>query len=856
MGDVYLAIDTRLGRQVALKFLPSELTSEEEMLRRFQEEARTASSLNHPNILTIYDIGEIEGEHFIASEYIDGVTLRTALNRGAVDTARAVEIAVQVASALQQAHGAGIVHRDLKPGNIMIREDGWVKVIDFGLAKLVEAPAHGSSRETRTQPGSVIGTVHYMSPEQARGEEADRRSDLWSLGVILYEMVGHKRPFEGPTDSHIVVSILDQATPPLPGAPPELALIVQRALEKEASKRYQAANEMCVDLRRVQSAISPDSISAPWALAQPGNLKRKLKRGAGVALALAVVWAAWWWGLGGRYRVLSPEWFQYESPQRITYEGNVGLETISLDGKYLAYVSVSGLDEMLHIRRLADGSETRRSITIPCIGLTFSPDAQALYYVLKDRQKELGQLYRMKLAPVGPPSPILENIDGPVTFSPNGEQFAFVRRSEERGLSTASILIAATKSPAEPRVLVTKVNTQMRIQVAWAPRGNEIAAITFPPKTDAPTRPAVSLFGLDGRTHGEFSPRKLRTLDFPVWLDDGTSLLFSGLPVVAEQRRLEQLYLPTGQFHELPSALAFDGISATRDSSTLAAVSSDQRSSIWVADADHLDEPRQLMPQAEDINSLAWSGEQIIFPSSRSGNVNLSRISANGDVETVAAPEQCMEREAASLAHERSLIYASNCGDDFNLWRLDLRSGQRVQITSGPNYDIQPDVSPDDRWIVYTSWPSNSPSVWKVPTSGGTPVRISLQQALYPFVSPDGNQIVCQIRELNGLWHVAILSLADGRLVKDFPELPALGSKNAVPVRWSPDGAALDYIAVEGGSSNIWRQPLGGGPPRQLTKSGEDKITYFAWNRSGTKLAYIRGRADSDVMLFRRASRR
>jgi TolB protein len=186
---------------------------------------------------------------------------------------------------------------------------------------------------------------------------------------------------------------------------------------------------------------------------------------------------------------------------------------------------------------------------------------------------------------------------------------------------------------------------------------------------------------------------------------------------------------------------------------------------------------------------------------------------------------------------------------------LDLNTSQRVQMTNGSNYDQEPDVSNDDQWVVYTSWPSNNPSVWKVPLRGGTPVRVSGQQAQYPFVSPDGKEIVCQIREFNGMWHVAILSLETGAVLKEFSQIPINGFR-LTPVRWSPDGTALDYVATRDGSSNIWRQSLNGGAPRQLTRSAEDSILYFAWNRSGTKLAYIRGRADSDVMLFRRASRR
>jgi len=861
MGDVYLAIDTRLGRRVALKFLPAELTTEEEILHRFQEEARTASALNHPNILTIYDIGEIEGDHFIASEYIDGVTLRTALNRGAIDTTRALDIATQVASALAQAHTAGIIHRDLKPGNIMIRQDGYVKVIDFGLAKLVEMPVRSSSRSSWTQPGSVLGTVHYMSPEQARGEEADRRSDLWSLGVIIYEMIARKRPFEGQTDSHVIVAILDQAVPPLPETPPvpqELERIIYRALEKDPGKRYQSAGDMCSDLRKLHTAISPATIAGPLTLLSPGRIRRRLGLSGGVMVALLLGWAVWWWGFGGKYQFLGPDWFEFESTQRVTFDGNVNIGTISPDGRYLAYASVNGPDELLHLRRLADNTETRVSVTQNrCIGLTFSPDTQALYYVLKNPQEELGRLYRMKL-PTSIPSLILENVDSAVTFSPDGQQFAFVRRAEERGSSVASIFLASTKNPADARVMVSKSNTQMREQLAWSPRGDEIAAIVFPPQIDAPTRPAVYLFALDKRVRGEFSTRNLRSLRYPVWLDGGSSLMLSGTAEGAEQSRLEQLHIPTRQFHELPSALAFDSISATKDSSILAAVSLDQRSSIWVADASSLDQPHMLMPQAEDIRSLSWSGDEIIFPSSRTGNVNLSRIGADGGVETLATPERCVEKQPVSLAQGPGVIYSSNCatgGDDFNLWRLDLRTGKRAQLTSGSNYDNEPDVSVDGQWVVYTSWPSNSPSVWKVPVSGGTPVQVSSQQAQYPFVSPDGKQIVCQIREFNGIWHVAILALTNGAVLKEFPQLP-ISSPNSTPVRWSPDGSALDYVAVQGGSSNIWRQPLSGGAPRQLTRSAEDRIVYFAWNSSGTKLAYIRGRADSDVMLFRRAPRR
>lgn len=863
MGDVYLAVDSRLGRQVALKFLPAEFTADPEMLDRFQDEARTASALNHPNILTIHDIGEIGGDYFIASEYIDGITLRTAMNRGAVDIGQAVNIATQVASALVQAHAAGIIHRDLKPGNIMLRQDGYVKVIDFGLAKLVQGPVHGSSRASRTQRGVLVGTVHYMSPEQARGQELDHRSDLWSLGVILYEMLVHQRPFEGDTDSHVIVGILDNPAPPLPATPPispELQHIIYRALEKDPATRYQSALEMGAELRKIHAAVNPGVAVPPLVFSAPGKLRKYAPFAALAALGLLVVGAVWWWGFGGRYRFFAPDWFQFESPRRVTYEGNISLGTISPDGKILAYVSAKGRDELLHIRQMQRGSET----TVPirdnhCIGLTFSPDNQSLYYVLKNLQEELGRLYRLKL-PSGIPGLIMENIDGPIAFSPDGQQFVFLRRSEAKGSSEASIFLGSTRQPLNTNRIVTKINTRMEGEFAWSPRGDQIAAIVFPAQMDKPTKPAVYVYSLDGRQLREFFPANLRNLSFPVWLGDGSSIIASALGEGALQQHLEQLYLPTGQFHELPSGLAFDSVSATRDGLAVAAVSSDRRSSVWVAGVDHLDQPRQLTPQAEDIETLAWLGDsRVIFPSSRSGNINLARTGEDGEIQQLATPETCVEREPATSAANSAVVYSSNCasgGEDFNIWRLDLGTGQRVQMTSGSNFDNQPDVSRDGQWVVYMSWPSNSPSIWKIPMTGGTPMRVSAQQGRYPFVSPDGKRMVCQIREVvSGLWHVAILSVANGQVLKEFPDLP-IDASRSTPVRWSPDGSALDYVASTGGSSNIWRQPLSGESPRQLTAPGEEKIIYFAWNMNGTQLAYIRGRAESDVMLFSRAVRK
>src|SRR5258707_2570356 len=299
MGEVYLARDERLGRKAALKLLPDNLTIDEAQLSRFKNEARSASALNHPNILTVYEIGAEGDRQFIAMEFIDGVTLRASIMRGRIKPHAALEIAVQVASALAAAHAAGVVHRDIKPENIMLRPDGYVKVLDFGIAKLTEhrPPSDDDTSETtatlQTRPGLVLGTARYMSPEQARGQKVDARSDIWSLGVVLYEMVGGRPPFRGDTPSDCIVSILTTEPPPLSGVLPNVPLklesILQKALRKNSDERYQTIKEMLADLRIVKGELEAQS-SLPQIKARVESIVSKIKRHKqGVLLTLAAV---------------------------------------------------------------------------------------------------------------------------------------------------------------------------------------------------------------------------------------------------------------------------------------------------------------------------------------------------------------------------------------------------------------------------------------------------------------------------------------------------------------------------------------------------------------------------------------
>ncbi|TMP98102.1 MAG: hypothetical protein E6L07_01210, partial [Verrucomicrobia bacterium] len=302
MGEVYLARDERLGRKVALKLLPEHLTADETQLSRFKSEARAASALNHPNILTVYEIGAEGNRQFIATEFIEGMTLRASLACGKMNLHAALEIAVQVASALAAAHETGVVHRDIKPENIMLRPDGYAKVLDFGIAKLTEqrpASDHyevGTTAVLQTRPGLVLGTGRYMSPEQTRGQKVDARSDIWSLGVVLYEVVGGIPPFPGETPSDCIASILTTEPPPLSGVlsdvPLKLESILQKALRKNSDERYQTINEMLADLRNLKGELEAEG-SSPQTKARAESIVSKIKRHKrGMLLTLVAILAA------------------------------------------------------------------------------------------------------------------------------------------------------------------------------------------------------------------------------------------------------------------------------------------------------------------------------------------------------------------------------------------------------------------------------------------------------------------------------------------------------------------------------------------------------------------------------------
>ncbi len=447
-GEVWLARDEQLRRDIALKLLSPRFAGDPHHVRqRFQQEARTASTLNHPNIVTIYEIGNTEGLDFIAQEFVQGQTLRQWLENGPVALLSILDVGAQVAAALAAAHGAGIIHRDIKPENIMVRPDGLVKVLDFGLARFVDRETLDRearfSQEAITRPGFVLGTARYMSPEQARGLTLDPRSDIFSLGVVLYEMVTGIAPFSGPTPSDVLAAILIHQPPPLaqylPETPPELERIVRLCLEKDPQARYPGANDLRRDLNHLRRHVEfpgEPTPSSDEVAALTGDPSDKTKTpttqisGAGtrksrtillVALSsIAAVLAALGIFTSVGRRGAAPS-FNSMKINRLTTRGEVADAAISEDGRYVAYMLNEEGGQSLWINQLATGSDVRTVAPEAGqhTGLTFSPDGNYLYYRRKV-DNGIFTLYRMPVLG-GEPIAVTANVSG-IAFAPSGDR--------------------------------------------------------------------------------------------------------------------------------------------------------------------------------------------------------------------------------------------------------------------------------------------------------------------------------------------------------------------------------------------------------------------------------------------------
>jgi len=896
MGRVYLAEDTKLQRRVALKFLSRTLTEDHDRLRRFEREAQAASSLNHPNILTIHEISEAEGYQFIATEFIEGRTLRERLRSG-VDLDETVEIAIQITSALIAAHRVEIVHRDIKPENIMIRrEDGLVKVLDFGLAKMSEPPAgaggfnadNEAPSQFKTNPGVLMGTVAYMSPEQARGDEIDERTDIWSLGVVLYELLGGRPPFETPIASEVIKLILEQDPPPLTQytreIPRELERIVSKALIKNREDRYQTSKELLTDLHGLrQQLIISAQLQTPAsqqssetvtggtvgshavvsmqevgrrtdakdvALIRIESLVSKMvghKSAVLIAVGVVVVFTAalsfGWYEFARSSRVdrKSAVPFQTMKIKRFTNDGKATFAAISPDGKNLIHVLDDGVQQSLWLRQVTTYSNDRQILPPANVrygGLTFSPDGENIYYVAAENNGD-ATLYQMPAAG-GASKKLLTDIDTPVTFSPDGRRIAFHRGYPEQGFDA---LMVANADGTGERKLTTRKNDFW--WPAWSPDGRIIATRASSPGANK-YRTVVAVQVDDG-TVRPISDKRWAQIVEMLWLRDGSGLVMTASEQESDPLQIWYLSYPDGETHKVTNDLNdYASLGLTADSTGLLAVQSAASSNIWIVPHGETGRAVQItFTKVDGFKGMSWTPDNhLVYESRASGNSDLWIADALGSNPKQLTADSPYKADPVVSPDGKHIVFHSSRTGHNNIWRIDIDGSNLKQLTDGPREQLA-DISPDGQWVVYTSALTTS-TLWKVPLDGGNPVQVTDKPAFMPTLSPDGKLIACNYFE-NGRAKIAVIPFDGGQPIKTFESFT---HPDWMPFHWTPDGQALAYID-RGVLSSIWTVPVfSDGPPKLLLDFKSGRIFDFAWSHDGSQLAVARGEVTNDVVLI------
>ena len=853
MGVVYTAWDTHLDRLVAIKVLPPERRADPERQRRFVQEAKAASALNHPNIIHVYDIDTADGVTFIVMEYVEGKTLDALIGVGGLKFTDTLSYAVQIADALATAHAAGIIHRDIKPSNLIVGENGQVKIVDFGLAKLTEANEEDDGASTRTaQPitaeGLVVGTVAYMSPEQAEGRKVDARSDIFSFGSVLYEITSGRRPFIGSSKVDLLHAVAHAEPRPLsdvrPGTPPQLRIIIEKALEKDPADRYQSTRDLVVDLKRAQRSIA-SSAARPAAGAGRSGRRNGPWMVAAVAVLVAVVAGVLW-----RLRPADPGWTNpLASAQfrRVTdFEGSEFDAVLSADGNFVAFLSDREGTVDLWVSQIGTGQFSNltkgrwRLLSLPTTvqTLAFSPEGTHVGVNIGGATS---------LVPImgGPPRPLIDpGIEA--VWSPDGRKLAY------HELTPGDPIFVADADGSNRSQLFKGDPGQHSHHLSWSPDGQYLyfaRGLVTSDEMDIWRMPT------GGGQPERLTFHNART-SYPVALDGATLLYLSTAPDTArtvlyamDMRRRVTRSINLG-------VQQYVSIAANADRRRLVITESNPSGNLWTIplSEDVSDEgsvARFELPSARAVAPRFGPGH-VLYLSSTGGADGLWRFEQGAATELWKGERGGVVAAPAISPDGRWIAFCVRQEGRTRLYRITASGANPSLMSSSLEVRGAPSWSPDGLWIVVSGADGMGPGLFKVPADGGSAVRLLNGLYFHPLWSPDGQFIVYAEDDARGGTLRVRAITPDGNPFP-FPELRVSYIWDAY--RFLPGSNALLVLqgGIDGLPQNFWVFDLPSGRRRQVTSLRPTAVIHsFDISAAGTSILFDRSQENADIVLIDR----